>query len=695
MDSALRSYIESVRGIYVSNNATEMSYRTALQNLLTAFSQSQSTIIDILHEPERESGFGAPDLKISKQGAVIGYIETKQPNEDLHTIKRSPQIKKYLSVTPNLLLTDFFEFILFKDGKVYDHFTLFDINNRVNPNSEQSERFLKLLDAFFLSAPVKIAKLDTLAEELAKRGKLLKESITDAVKGNQEDEHTRWLKRLHRDFKNILIADLSEHDFSDAYTQTIIYGLILAAMSKPEKLTRQSVKDRIPVSYSVIGELFANFSQRTPPLDIGWLYDDIIAVINSTDFSAISSDLVYLTGQHENDDYDPYYHFYEPFLEKFDAVQRKDKGVYYTPLPVVDFIVRSLDKILIGKLDIPDGFLDKDVTTLDFACGTGTFLAEIFKHINQRLIETHNESSRNSIINEHLLKNFYGFEYLIAPFSIAHLKLSRLLSEMGDNVNENRLQIYLTDTLNQENVHGDPLLITFAEESNKANAIKRDGKILVITGNPPYNNHSKNKGKWILEQIKSYVPADERNTQQLTDDYIKFIRFAHYKIAQNKKGVVGIITNNSFINGITHREMRSKLLSDFDEIYILNLHGNSNIEEISPDGTPDQNVFDIKQGVCITFFIRNGKKAKSDLPQVHYQELWGKRTDKFKFLRDNDIDSVVWKNVKYDEFDTEFAKTRWVKDSHILSSSHRCRTQVLKEQKNTAIFGECLISLNL
>jgi len=664
-------------------DGTEVDYRTPLENLLNAI-KPEDIKYKVTHEPHREKEFGAPDFQITSKGLTIGYIETKKLDEDISEIRKTDQIKRYLKVSPNMIITNYRDFLLIKDGKDVEKISLFDFEvlskKRAKLNPENVEKLERIFEIFFSCKPIDIAKVSVLAEELAKRGKLLKEFIVEEIKKGTDEEYPKWLNGLYDQFKKTLIGDLTEEGFADAFSQTLIYGLILAGIEKRKQLERVSAYSLIPKSFSVIYELFRFFSTQDPPNRFAWIYDEIIAIINATDYHSISEELMYSGGHHEQDDYDPYYYFYEPFLKKIDAIQKKEKGVYYTPIPVVSFIIRSLDKILKEKFDVQGGFLNEKVTTLDFACGTGTFLAEIFKHILNRLKETRNEGQIPKKISEHILKNFYGFEYLVAPYAIAHLKLARLIEELAGGYSfgdKERLQIYLTDTLNHSDHTINPIFQAISEEGKKANEIKRKDKILVVTGNPPYNVGSKNKSQWLDENLPIYKPEGEKNIQPLNDDYIKFIRFAHFKMAQVEKGVIGIITNNSFINGLIHRKMRAELLKEFDEIYILNLHGNARIGETAPDGGADQNVFDIMQGVCISFFVKNplslGKLDSVPLDKgdkcaqahrgskIFYYDFWGKRNDKFRLLRDNDLGTIEWKELNYAAFDNAFNKTRWGK----------------------------------
>ncbi|MBL7148822.1 MAG: N-6 DNA methylase [Candidatus Cloacimonetes bacterium] len=394
------------------------------------------------------------------------------------------------------------------------------------------------------------------------------------------------------------------------------------------------------------------------PSHVHWIFKEIVNLINNTDIPRIKRDLSFETSK------DPYLYFYEDFLGEFDAKKKKSRGVYYTPVEVVSFITRSVNKILIEKFNKQDGFIDSSVTVLDFAIGTGTFLVMIFNLIFDKIDK--NDGRFTKIIQEHILKNFYGFEYLVAPYAVCHLKLSQQLKDKGYDLKKNeRFNVYMADTLDDTEPVRNAFLPELSHEGERALQVKKRENILVITGNPPYNVKSRNNKPWITKLNKLYKPSDEKNIQPMNDDYIKFIRYAHWKIEQNGKGVFGFISNNSFINGLIHRKMRNELLKSFDEIYILNLHGNSRIGETTPSGGVDQNVFDIMQGVSINIFIKHdchterSRSNKEDNCKIYYSDCFGKRKQKYEFLLANDVNSVKWKPIDYNKFNSEFRQTRW------------------------------------
>ncbi len=375
-----------------------------------------------------------------------------------------------------------------------------------------------------------------------------------------------------------------------------------------------------------------------------WIIDDISEILSVTDINKILHQYF-----HEGKGKDPIIHFYETFLAEYDPRTREMRGVYYTPEPVVSYIVHSLHSILKEQFKRPDGFADKTVTVLDPAAGTLTFLAETAKLAVDEFVSKYGEGGKENFIKEHILRNFYAFELMMAPYAVGHLKMSFLLEELGYRLqNDDRVKLYITNTLEMEELAQTELpgMASLSEESHLAGKVKKEQPILVILGNPPYSGHSSNIGEWISSEIKAYYqidgkPLNEKNPKWLQDDYVKFIRFAQWKIDQIGEGVLGFITNHSYLDNPTFRGMRQSLISSFDEIYILDLHGSSVRKEKCPDGSKDINVFDIQQGVAIALFI----KKKGSEKKVSYAELWGEREKKYSWLSSYGINSTKWKTI--------------------------------------------------
>lgn len=649
-----QEYFKEIKNKY--KNGTEFTPRTDLENLLNKLKTNQS--IHVFQEPKKKGDIsGKPDFRIEFSGVIIGYIETKTIGANLEDIinptqknRDSEQLEKYLRIKPNLILTNYNEFILFKTGKPVDRFTLFYLTDD-ELNKDNIEKISKMFKIFFMSTPQKIKKPEKLSELLAERTIVFRDFLkTFLEKGNGIfKEKLIGENSLYQLFKDILIEDLESTEFIDAYVQTITYGLFLAKLkSKEERITKENALQYIPKSIGTLKELFKTMEIEDIPDDINWIIDEIINILNNTLIEELEKNLSFSKTYNY---VDPYVYFYENFLEKYDNKKRKKMGVYYTHIPVVRFIIRSID-YLIKKDFKKNGLKDSDVTLLDFATGTGTFLLEAFKIA----IDETDEGLRRSLIKEHLLKNFFGFEYLIAPYTIAHLKISQFLQDNDYILEDEKLKIYLTDTLDGTRHKIWAIFPTISEEGIEANKIKLEEKILVITGNPPYSNYSKGgkqlKNKQFIDElINDYKKGLDEKKINLDDDYIKFLRYAHWKIENTNRGIIGIITNNSYIDGITHWLVRKKLLETFDKIYILNLHGNSS------KGEPDENIFKIKKvGVAIALFVKYPQPS-NDKEIYYYSSLENNmlsREEKFDFLLKNNLDSINWTQLNPKEPDYWF-----------------------------------------
>lgn len=636
------------------NDATEYTFRTELENLLN-FAKPDNGI-KIQQEP-RKKDFGRPDFKILKNEGLLGYIETKPINDELSKYIETNQLRRYLTVIKNLILTNYRDFILFRDGEKILEAKLFDLGDKKlkKHNIEAVQGLLKI----FFEYPVEpIKNPKDLAQALAARTRLLRDFLDETFKSKENSDFKSKLEGLNQLFKNTLISDLSIEEFIDEYSQTLTYGLLTAALSKnpQEKLEKSNIKSFFPASIPLIKEIFSPLDLNDIPESASWIISEIIDILNQIDVKELKNQLAFKNSKRD----DPYIYFYEDFLAAYDENKRKAKGVYYTPIPVVHFIVKSIEKILQNDFK-KEGLIDKDVKILDFATGTGTFLLEAMK----LGLESIDPPLQVKAIKERILNNFYGFEYMIAPYTIAHLKLSNYIKNIGYTFKSNeRVQVYLTDTLDDSKHTTQSLFPQLSKEGEVSNNIKLSVPVLVIMGNPPYNNHSRNKKPFILELIKEYKKELNEKKINLDDDYIKFIRYAQckiigqkysYKNKKNKqliegeivgsgKGIIGIITNNSYLDGLSHRKMRESLFNSFDKIYILNLHGNSN------KGEPDENVFDIKIGVAIALFIKLENPLPESEKEINYFSTLDnglmKRNEKYDFLLNNDIETIAWKKFK-------------------------------------------------
>ncbi len=647
MTSYFSQYIQKISRIETNGGATEHNYRTPLENLLNEFSPAK---IKVLQEPSSVSGSGAPDFRITNQGgAIVGYIECKKPGEDIDKAINSEQIKKYRKLSPNIILTDHRKFVLVRNGKVLQQCHL------TNKNGEE---LIDLLKQFFLSKPQKIGSAKELAEALAMRCGFLRPHLESQLGIDKSN-----LRGLYNAFQKTIYHNIDTATFADALAQTLGYGLLMAKLkaNTGENITLFNMEKYIPQNFALIREI-TGFIKSLNDIEnnvVDYYIHDILAIINAMDVAAVGESMSY-NKKIQTDKDDPHLYFYEKFLASYDAELRETRGVYYTPPPVVRFIVRATDDILRRDFKL-DGLEDGRVTALDFAAGTGTFMLEMFRTV----LGEKNMSKRQALASEHLLKNFYGFELLIAPYVIAHLKLSQFLSDKGVELNdEQRINVLLSNTLEgvakQIEIDFMPAL---TEETVCANNVKEQD-ILVITGNPPYKGNSQNKGKLILKLIEDYKKVDgkglgERNPKWLQDDYVKFIRFAQHKIDQAGEGIVAIITNHGFLDNPTFRGMRQSLLTSFHCLYILDLHGNANRQERTPNGGKDENVFDIQQGVAISIFVKKKGLSRG----VFHADMYGSRDSKYKQCEEQSIENIEWNPIKpetpfylFTPYDNETAK---------------------------------------
>ena len=645
-DGLAREYLESLAAIPAAD-ATEFSYRAPLQALFQAAAERLradgdiDARLEILHEPKREPGIGAPDFRVAAGGGAIGYVECKKPGQNLDRLLRREQLEKYRALSENILLTDSRRFVLLRGGAKAAEAVLPDA-----PARAEVAAFVELLARFLRHPPERVGDAGRLAELLAARCRPLRDCLRALI----DRPGAGKLRGLLREFRKCVVRDLDESQFADVFAQTLVYGLFMARLNAPagEKLDLH-VARHIPRNFALVGELVDFLPELIRPGSetARWLAEDILAVVNAIDVEALRRSFAF--GAKSAREADPYLYFYEHFLAKYDPKLREARGVYYTPPEVVDFIARAARDIVrsdFGKI----GLADKGVYVLDFAAGTGTFLLAAMR----LALEGKSESERGMIARERLARNFFGFEFMIAPYAIAHLKLSQYLAAVGCRLREGeRLQVYLTNTLEplpKEAVLPD-LLPALSEDTRRAQEVKDKTPILAIVGNPPYSGVSQNRGAWIGGLIGDYkrvdgAPLGERNSKWLQDDYVKFIRFAQWKIEQAKRGVVAIVTNHAFLDNPTFRGMRQSLLSTFDRLYFLDLHGNSKKRERAPDGGKDENVFDIQQGVAISILVKNPEAKEKG---VFHADFWGARGSKYESCLASTIDSVRWRKIAPDK----------------------------------------------
>ncbi|MBM4466873.1 MAG: DNA methyltransferase, partial [Chloroflexi bacterium] len=613
---AFRDYLRTIEKSLATGSATEHTHRFALKALLEAVGED----ITAINEPQRIA-CGAPDYILTRGRTPVGYVEAKDVGTSLDAVERSEQMRRYRASLTNLILTDYLEFRWYVEGEQRETARLATLTSdgRVKIRRNGIQAVSELLQKFFAQAVPTVGTPKELAERMAALARMTRDLIQETFK--QESEEGMLHAQL-KAFRETLIPFLTPAQFADMYAQTIAYGLFAARVRAPSPtlppkacpeprrrvggdrggaggggFTREKAWVNLPQTNPFLRDLFNRIAG--PGLDdrIAWLVDDLAYLLARADMAEILRDFGRRTQQE-----DPVVHFYETFLGAYDPQMRKARGVYYTPEPVVSYIVRSLDHIVKSRFDRSLGLADTATLILDPAVGTATFLYFVIQQIHETVVGTVGKGGWSSYVAEKLLPRVFGFELLMAPYAVAHMKLGILLQETGyDFTGRQRLGIYLTNALEkaitQASTLGFAQFIT--DEANAAAEIKRDRPIMVVLGNPPYSVSSANQGEHIEKLMERYKAAvrDERNIQPLSDDYIKFIRFAHDRIERTGYGVIGMITNHSYLSGLIHRGMREELMKSFDEIYVLNLHGNALMGETAPDGGPDENVFDIRQGV--------------------------------------------------------------------------------------------------
>jgi len=642
LEKACSAYFKEIHTIYTGGSFREESFYPALKELIEECARlfPMQTGTGVLVLPKKTQA-GIPDFRIGKNGEIVGYIEAKPPDANLREIEDSEQLKRYRDSLPNLILTNFLEFRLYRYGSAIDkvevgrQFTLQSL--RFPPVPEKLDIFYELLEKYFSFSTPEIQKSSDLSVALAKRTRFLEHILQEELSKENEE-----VTRLFKAFKEELIEGLTKERFADLYAQTITYGLFAARMKVKNGFKGETAWKFIPESLPLLKEIFYSMMGPHFPESLSWIVHDISQVLEKADIPSILREF-----KTTRWDEDPVIHFYETFLATYNPQERQRLGVYYTPLPVVSYIVRSIHGLLKDKFGKSEGLATRDVTLLDPAAGTLTFVVQAIKQVQKELEEKNKQGLITSYIEEHILPHFHAFEILVAPYTVGHFKSSMVLEDMGYNFKKDeRFQFYLTNTLEMKEPKQLSFLIDLAKEGQEAKRIKEKVPILVVLGNPPYSVSSENKSEFIENLMDDYKEdvRKERNIQPLSDDYIKFIRFAHWKITQAGKGILGFITNNSYLSGVIHRGMRRKLLDTFDEIYILNLHGSSRIGEKTPGGSKDENVFDIQQGVAIALYAKLEKSPKEK--KFYYADLWGLREEKYKYLFKSNVQTTEWQEIK-------------------------------------------------
>ncbi|MGA9111847.1 MAG: N-6 DNA methylase [Smithella sp.] len=622
----LKQYLKSLQTTINQGDAREESYYKHLENLILEFAQTNNVKKVSITVLPKKTEAGNPDFRVwDGKNHITGYIEAKDPSiTNLDTIQETEQLERYRNTFPNVILTNFYEFRLYRDGELIKTASIarpvIAKKLSVAPPLENEDKFTDLFNTFFSFALPQVRSAKTLALELAKRTKFLRDEIVRIELAEEGRQGKKSILGFYDAFKKYLIGTLTEQTFADLYSQTITYGLFAARTRADNSFNRELAFKYIPKTIGILRDVFHFISLGEPPKQLEVIVDDIAEVLNVTDVNKILRDY-YREGKGK----DPILHFYETFLTAYDPSIREKRGVYYTPESVVGYIVRSIHQILKTHFNLSDGLASQQVTLLDPAGGTLTFPAEALKLAVQEYTDKYGAGGKTKFIRNQILPNFYAFELMMAPYAIGHLKMSFMFEELGYRLKDDeRFNLYLTNTLEMEDLAqvDIPGLSSLSEESHLAGKVKKDQPVLVICGNPPYSGQSANQNAWTEKLLKEDIdgaqsyyqvdgePLGEKNPKWLQDDYVKFLRFAQWKIQKAGYGIVGMITNHSYLDNPTFRGMRQSLMHTFNEIYILDLHGNSLKKETTPEGGKDENVFDIRQGVAIAVFVK--QKIKKD-----------------------------------------------------------------------------------
>ena len=669
----LKEYIKDLNQQFKTGIAREHSYRPALKDYL----QSLLPKMVVTNEPAHFE-CGAPDYIISreKDHLPVFFVEAKDINDgDLDGKNKNghkEQFDRYKQALDHIIFTDYLDFHLYEQGNFVDSIRIAEVKgDKIVAIDGAEDKFVSMIQHLGATAIQKITSASKLAKLMAGKARLLAKIIDIALNDETESYDNQNLQGQYKAFRDVLIQELSKSDFADIYAQTIAYGMFAARLhdDTPEDFSREEAARLIPKTNPFLRQIFNNLAGNDLDERIAWVVDDLVTVFKATDLKKLMDSY-----SRDKRHHDPMIHFYEDFLSEYNPKLRKSKGVWYTPQPVVEFIVRAVDEILQKEFGLADGLADYSmverdvpieqsidrrtadgmkhrkqkfhrVQILDPATGTGTFLAEVVNQIYDRYRD--NQGIWQQYVEQHLLPRLNGFEILMASYAVAHIKLDMLLAETGyQHTSDKRLHVYLTNSLEESNNEQRTFFAQcLSQEANAANTIKRDYPVMVMIGNPPYSVSSQNNGKWITNLVADYKKnLNERNIQPLSDDYIKFIRLAQYYIEQNKEGVLAFISNNSFIDGIIHRQMRKELLRAFDKIYILDLHGNSRKKETASNGSKDENVFDIMQGVSINIFVKTSHDDKKDAELFHF-DILGTREEKYSFLNEHSLQSVSWQQL--------------------------------------------------
>ena len=665
----IQQFIDTVRAKHKTGNATEHSYRPALEALFAAVMPG----ISVINEPTALVDVGAPDFSFSAKGIAIGWCEAKDLPIDLAKLKdaNADQKRRYLKGLPNLIYTNGLDWEFYKDGDKIRSVSIGVLTGgKIETLPDHFDTLLNQLKSFAAETPQSITSAKKLAQMMAGKAVLIKDIMGNTLR-KDADLNTE-LTNQFKAFRAHLIHDIDADEFADVYAETIAYGLFAARLHDPSQgsFDRREALDLLPKSNPFLRSLFGYIAGVDLDDRIAWVIDELCDVLRACNLHELMKDFGKWTARN-----DPFLHFYETFLAEYNPAKRKARGVWYTPEPVVNFIVRAVDDVLKTEFGLPLGLADTSKITVDWetgqtdakgkrttikkqvhrvqildpATGTGTFLAEAIKQIAAK-VQGVAPGMWSQYVEQDLIPRIHGFELLMASYAMCHMKLDMMLSDLGyvPSAAPPRLSVYLTNSLEEGDAADQqlPFASWLSAEAKGANTIKRDTPIMCVIGNPPYSGHSSNKGAWIEGLMADYKVSPElrrpAQAKWLSDDYVKFIRFAEHMIEKNGEGVLGFITNHGYLDNPTFLDMRRHLRETFDTIYVLDLHGSAKKKEVSPDGSPDKNVFDIQQGVAIILAVRKrlGVQSPKPLATISHSEIWGTRESKYAKLWDGSPKSL-------------------------------------------------------
>jgi type I restriction-modification system DNA methylase subunit len=668
----IAGYLSEVQKIYATGQATEHSYRPVLEKLFKSIDPN----VNAVNEPKGVK-VGRPDFVFIREAGknaqiTVGHCEAKDIGlglspKGMNDFNKA-QHDRYVKALPNLVYTNALDFRFYKKGELVREISIADLIMDIQPKPDQFSVLVNQLRDFAAEKLQTITSAEDLAEMMAGKARLIKDILFNSL--NEDKDQSTEIVGYFLSFKKMLIHDLTPEDFADIFSETIAYGMFGARLHDKtlENFSRAEALELMPKSNPFLRYLFTYIAGPNLDERIRRTIDELAEIFQATDLPLLFKDFGKFTQRN-----DPFIHFYETFLAEYNPAKRKARGVWYTPEPVVNFIVRAVDDVLKTEFGLADGLADTSKVTVDWdtgqtknnkavtikkevhrvqildpAAGTGTFLAEVIKQIAPKVKDVA-EGQWSNYVEKELIPRLHGFELLMASYAMCHMKLDMMLTEMGykPTANPPRMGVYLTNSLEEGDREIQDLFWAkpLSEEAKQANTIKRDMPIMCVIGNPPYNATSKNDGTWITDLIEDYkyIAGEHFNERKhwLHDDYVKFIRLAESLIDKNGEGILAFITNHGYLDNPTFRGMRFRLLETFDKISVIDLHGNSKRAENFEESKTDQNVFDIQQGVALIVAVKTkptphkrvrGKDNKIALAALKHANFWGTRDHKNALL---------------------------------------------------------------